>query len=126
MQPKILYIEDQLINLRLMKKLLKRTNYQLIEAMDGLTGLEIALEAMPDLIITDIHLPDINGYEVIRGLKQSPETFHIPVLALTADTLQQTKMACIEAGADGYITKPITNTQLVRTLEDFLAVATPR
>lgn len=110
---KILYVEDNPINMLLIRKMLNVTDYQLIEAMDGLSGYDAALHMQPDLIITDIGLPDISGIELVRRIKQTPALRHIPIIALTADVSENTSEACLEAGCTRVIHKPVSRFALL-------------
>lgn len=114
---RILYIEDDHINMSLIEKMLKLMDYELIMAFDGLTGLQAAQREQPDLILMDINLPDISGIEATRRLKANPNLAHIPVVALTADT--DNYRACREAGCDGYLNKPVSRTSLLKTIHQF-------
>jgi PAS domain S-box-containing protein len=105
---RILYIEDNLSNLRLVERILEsQTAVELIPAMQGTLGLELARQHQPDLIVLDVHLPDMPGIEVLRRLKAQEDTHDIPVVVLSADASEQQIKALREAGACNYITKPL-------------------
>ncbi|GAB4324993.1 MAG: response regulator [Phototrophicales bacterium] len=116
----ILYVEDNPQNMRLVRKMLKGGGYEMIEAPDGQTGVRLALEFKPDLILMDINLPDIDGLEATRQLKSNPKCDHIPIIALTANAMHGDRERFIEAGCDGYIAKPITRNELLNTINYFL------
>ncbi len=117
----ILYIEDNPLNMRLVRKILNHMGYQMIEAMDGLTGLEMARTDRPDLILMDVNLPDIDGLEVTRQLKAIPNLRHIPVIALTANAMHGDREHCLAAGCDGYIAKPVARQELRNVVEHYLS-----
>lgn len=120
MGTRILYIEDNPQNLRLVRKMLNMAGYDMLEASDGLSGVAVAARELPDLILMDINLPDINGLEATARLKASPELAWIPVIALTANAMHGDRENCIAAGCDGYIPKPITKSELLGTVSFFL------
>lgn len=115
---RILYIEDNPVNMRLIKKMLKIMDYDMVEAYDGLSGISGAERIQPDLILMDINLPDVSGFEITRQIKASPVLNHIPVVALTADPSNYRQ--CLEAGCDGYLNKPISRAELLRTVRQFI------
>jgi CheY-like chemotaxis protein len=119
MNAKILYVEDDVRNMNLVRKMLKLTDYQLLEAVNGNSGFETALNEVPDLILMDVNLPDVNGIEVIRDIKQSPSLQHIPIVALTADTSDQTVEDCLVAGSATVIHKPVSRFQLLDAIRRF-------
>lgn len=120
MMAKILYIEDNPQNMRLVRKMLKLGGYDMIEAADGLTGVAVAAREMPDLILMDINLPDIDGLEATARLKASPDLAPIPVIALTANAMHGDRERFIAAGCDGYLAKPVTKNELLNTVAHFL------
>ncbi len=103
----ILIIEDHTDNLELMSYLLKAFGYATLAAADGLTGLELARSRQPELIVCDIQLPGIDGFEIARRLKQDDGLRKIPLVAITALAMVGDRERVIEAGFDGYIAKPI-------------------
>ncbi len=119
MPHKILYIEDNPNNMQLVRKMLKVTDYQLYEAVDGNSGYETALKVLPDLILTDINLPDINGVEVISYLKQSPLLHDVPIIAITADNSTKLEQQCLISGAVAVMHKPISRFHLLNTIRRF-------
>lgn len=119
MAHKILYIEDNPQNMRLVRKMLGVGGYEIIEASNGETGLKMAFEHRPDLILMDINLPDIDGMEVTARLKAAPETSHIPIIALTANAMHGDKERFTQGGCDGYLAKPVTKNELLNTVAYF-------
>lgn len=117
---KILYIEDNPQNMRLVRKMLRVGGYQMIEAMDGTTGIEVAAKELPDLILMDINLPDIDGTEATSRLKKDPTLRDIPVIALTANAMFGDRERFLDAGCDGYLAKPVSKNELLNTLAYFL------
>ncbi len=104
---KILVVDDNQDSRELVIKILQKEAVQLFEAIDGEDALEKVRQIHPDLILLDISLPKINGYEVIRRLKINNEFSAIPIIALTAHAMKGDKEKAIAAGCDGYISKPI-------------------
>ena len=86
---KVLYIEDNLDNMTLVKRVLEVEGYEVIGAINGRDGLAKAMQKIPDIVITDINLPDIDGYEVTENLKKDNKTAHIPVIAMTANVMKK-------------------------------------
>ena len=117
---KVLYIEDNLDNMILVKRVLEIEGYEVIAAHSGTEGLAKAIENRPDIIITDINLPDIDGYEITNNLKQDKKTAHIPVVAMTANVMKKDREHVFDAGCDGYISKPIDVDELPEQIEIFL------
>ncbi len=120
MTEKILYVEDNPLNLRLVRKILCHAGYEVLEAADGLSGLATAVEERPSLILMDINLPDIDGLEVTARLKSEPEMVSIPVVALTANAMHGDRAHYLANGCDGYLAKPVIREELLRTVEHFL------
>jgi pilus assembly protein CpaE len=119
MSEKILIIDDDLDTLRLVGLMLQRQGYQISAATNGQQGLEKAIEEDPDLILLDVMMPDMDGYEVTRRLRQNPSTLEIPILMFTAKTQLDDKVVGFEVGANDYLTKPTHPSELqarVRTL----------
>jgi len=121
MSAKVLYIEDNPLNMRLVRKILKSIGYTMVEAIDGLTGVQSAMREMPDVILMDINLPDIDGMEATARLKADAMTTHIPIIALTANAMHGDKERFIAAGCDGYLAKPVSKQELQNTLSYFLS-----
>jgi two-component system cell cycle response regulator DivK len=117
---KVLYIEDNFDNMILVKRVLEAEGYEVIGAETGAQGLSRALEVKPDIVITDINLPDIDGYEITAMLKKGATTAHIPVIAMTANVMKKDRENILEAGCDAYISKPIDIDELPDQIESFL------
>jgi len=117
----LLYIEDNLANLSLVETiLLARPGWHTMPALQGRIGLELAREHVPDLILLDLHLPDISGEEVLRRLRADSRTASIPVVVITADATRAKVDRLIAAGADAYLTKPLDIDEFMDTLHQFL------
>src|SRR5262249_53013185 len=126
MPPKrILYVEDNFQNKRLVRKILVAKGYEVLEAEDGLTGVEMVQRERPDLVLMDINIPGIDGMEATARLKQNPDVKHIPVIALTANAMVGDREKIIAAGCDGYMPKPINNALLVETIKKFVGSPDP-
>lgn len=116
---RVLYIEDNPQNKRLVRKLLTVKGYDVLEADDGLIGVEIAQRERPDLILMDINIPGIDGMEATARLKKS-EVAHIPIIALTANAMVGDRERIMAAGCDEYMQKPVSNAVLWNTVERFI------
>ncbi len=117
---KILIVEDNEMNLDMLSRRLARKGYQIITAMDGAEGLQMANYEMPDLILMDMSLPGMDGWEATRHLKASPETSKIPVIALTAHAMVGDREKAMEAGCNDYDTKPVELDRLIGKMENLL------
>ena len=117
----ILYIEDNPLNMRLVRKLVKSFGYNMIEAMDGITGLNMVKNERPDLVLVDVNLPGMDGLEIASTMKDTPELASIPTIALTANAMHGDRERCLAAGCDAYIAKPIARQELFNTLNRFLS-----
>jgi two-component system cell cycle response regulator DivK len=109
----ILYVEDNEFNRKIVRHLLARTTYRLIEAADGEAGVATAREARPDLVIMDIQLPKLSGLEATRQLSAAPETRGIPVIVITSFALAGDEQKAREAGAVAYLAKPYSPRELL-------------
>jgi two-component system cell cycle response regulator DivK len=118
--PKILIVEDNQDNRELIVKALKINGYKLIEAVDGEEAIEKAKSERPDLILMDLFIPKIDGYEVTRRLKGNDEFKNIPVIACTAHAMKGDMEDALAAGCDGYIPKPIDVRLLSNQINSFL------
>ena len=117
---RILIVEDNPISLTLLKQLLKAHGYEVLGIPEGLQALDLARAEQPDLILMDIRLPDISGFEVTRLLKQDDRTKTIPIIAVTALASPEYEKKGLESGCDAYIPKPITLGSFLRTIDLFL------
>ncbi len=120
MSKRILYIEDNPENRMLMRRVLMAEGYEVEEANDGQAGMLKAAERPPDLILMDINLPEIDGYEVTARLKQLPNMSGVPIIAVTANVMKGDREKTLAAGCDGYIQKPIDIDLLPSQIESFL------
>ena len=116
----ILYVEDNEPNRMIVRDLLKRTSYQLIEAYDGEAGVAKALEIRPDLILMDIQLPKISGMEATRQLRAAPATANTPIIAITSFALSGDDQKAKEAGATAYLAKPYSPFDLLTLIRKLL------
>jgi CheY-like chemotaxis protein len=120
----MLYIEDNPTNLKLVEQIVARhINLRLLTAVNGNSGIEIARGSRPEVILTDINLPDIDGYEVLKILRSDPATAHIPVLAISANAMPPDVDRGMKAGFFRYITKPIKVNELMEALDVALEFA---
>jgi two-component system cell cycle response regulator DivK len=117
---KILVVDDNQDNRELVVKVLKNKGYEIIEAIDGEEAVEKAIAQKPDLILLDISIPKLNGYEVTRILKGKEDFKDIPVVALTAHAMKGDRLKALEAGCEGYITKPINVRELPAQVKSFI------
>ena len=118
----ILYIEDNPDNMKLVQRALETRGYRLLQAMTGLSGVEVAEREDVDLILLDINLPDIDGYEVARRIRKSAKSslLHTPIIAVTANALKGDAEKALDAGCDVYMSKPINIRELWARVEAFV------
>ena len=114
---KILVIEDNEINQDLILRRLKKKGFEVVIASDGEEGLKLIGEISPDLILLDMSIPKMDGWQVAQASKSNPETKNIPIIALTAHAMQGDREKALEAGCDEYETKPIQFKQLLSKIE---------
>lgn len=119
-QQEILIIEDDPVIQGILSMNLTDEGYQVLTAGEGLVGVRLATEAQPGLILMDMRLPDITGWEATQRLKAQPETKHIPIIALTAQSTSEDLRRCFDAGCDAFMTKPIQFSQLFTKIEMLL------
>ena len=118
---RVLVVEDNDMNMQLVEYLLEEGGYQIVKAASGEEALSTARNGEPvDLILMDIHLPGIDGLSVIREMKSDPKTGAIPILALTAHAMRGDKDRFLEAGCDGYISKPIDVKTFLTSIRQYL------
>jgi CheY-like chemotaxis protein len=118
----ILVVEDNEMNLDMLSRRLERRGHQVLIATDGLTGVNLAHSNMPNLILMDMSLPIMDGWEATRRIKGAPETNHIPIIALTAHALAEDRQRCFEAGCDDYESKPIKFPELLAKINGILGI----
>jgi CheY-like chemotaxis protein len=122
----VLYIEDNLANLRLVERILGHVgNVEVISAMQGKLGLEFARVHRPDLILLDLHLPDMTGEDVAVTLKQAEETRDIPIVILTAAAHASQRRRLLDLGVHGYLTKPFKVAQMLTLVEQIIGGHSP-
>jgi CheY-like chemotaxis protein len=125
MPEKILVIEDNEQNRILMRQILTCHGYDVLEAADGLTGLEMARAHMPALILLDIQMPVMNGFAVIRELRNNPELRKIKVIAVTSFAMKGDREKALQAGFDEYVTKPIDTRKFPELVKQVLSRMQP-
>lgn len=118
---RILYIEDNPENRMLVRRVLTAEGYTLLEAANGASGLRLAEEDSPDLILMDINLPEMDGYELTTRIKLNPKLADVPVIAMTANVMHGDREKSLAAGCDGYIQKPIDIDLLPDQIAKFLS-----
>src|SRR6202051_2944421 len=121
--PKILLVEDNEMNRDMLSRRLQRKGYEVVLALDGQTGVEMTQNQRPDLVLMDMSLPVLDGWEATRRLKTDASTRHIPVIALTAHAMSSDREKALEAGCDDYDTKPV---ELPRLLAKIAALLSAR
>lgn len=120
---KILIVEDNPMNLDMLSRRLLRAGYQVVSAENGVLGVDAARREQPDLILMDLSLPEIDGWEATRRIRAEPTTCHIPVIALTAHALTSDRESALAAGCSDFDTKPI---EMPRLLGKMKLLLTPR
>ena len=118
--PKILLVEDNEMNRDMLSRRLARKGYEVAIAEDGQRGIDMASSENPDLILMDMSLPVVDGWEATRRIKSTPETGTIPIIALTAHAMASDREKAMEAGCDDYDTKPVELPRLLGKIERFL------
>lgn len=121
MSKKVLIIEDDLSAARLTEYTLEQAGYEVITAYDGFDGLDKAVTECPDLIILDVMLPGLDGYEVCRQLRQESETATLPILIISAKARDDDRDIGLRVGADAYIAKPVDPSVIIQKVEDILS-----
>jgi two-component system cell cycle response regulator DivK len=123
MSRRILVVEDQDDNRRIIRDLLSSVGYEMIEALDGESGVRLAASQRPDLILMDIQLPVLDGYEATRRIRQNPDLDQIPIVAVTSYALSGDDAKAAAAGCNAYVAKPFSPRQLLATIRELLAEA---
>jgi two-component system, cell cycle response regulator DivK len=121
MSPRVLLVEDNDANADMLSRRLRRHGFVVLLAMDGLDAVAAATRERPDLVLMDIGLPKVDGLESTRRLKANPDTAAIPVVALTAHAMVSDHQKCLDAGCDGFETKPIDLPRLLDTIRRLIA-----
>jgi len=120
MSKRILAIEDHEENRRILRLLLQSAGFEMIEAGDGAAGVAVAAAEKPDLILMDIQLPVLDGYEATRRIKANPDLRHIPIIVVTSYALSGDDVKAFEAGCDAYVTKPFVPRELLAKIRGYL------
>jgi two-component system cell cycle response regulator DivK len=120
MSQRILVIEDNEDNRRIVRDLLTSVGYEIIEAVTGEEGVTMAGAQVPDLILMDIQLPGLDGYDATRRIKADPTLRHIPIIAVTSYALSGDDVKAFEAGCDGYVSKPFSPRALLAKIREYL------
>ncbi len=118
---KILLVEDNEMNRDMLSRRLQRKGYEVVLAVDGKEGINMATSSTPDLILMDLSLPIIDGWEATRQIKSQAETANIPIIALTAHAMEDDRRLALEAGCDDYDSKPVDFPRLVSKIEACLS-----
>jgi len=118
--PRILIVEDNELSRDMLSRRLRRKGYEVIVAVDGAEGVAMAGEQMPDIVLMDLSLPDMDGWKATQTLKENPKTRAIPVIALTAHAMSGDRERALEAGCDDYDTKPIDLRRLLTKIHRFV------
>lgn len=120
MAVRILYVEDNNHSRRIVKKMLKPMGYELLEAVSASQGVTLANQEQPDLILMDIELPDMSGFQAIQQIRQYHHLTHIPIVVVTADSSGRYYRGCLNNGCDAYLNKPLSRGTLLRTVRQVL------
>ena len=126
MSQTILVIEDQEDNRRILRDLLTSSGFTVIEAVTGPQGVEKAIQIQPDLILMDIQLPGVDGYEATRRIREQSSLQTTPIIAVTSYALSGDDVKAYAAGCNGYVTKPFSPRQLVAKVREFLVPSPPK
>jgi two-component system, cell cycle response regulator DivK len=120
--PRLLYVEDNEMNRDMLSRRLQRRGFEVLIAADGEEGVILAAAERPDLILMDMSLPVLDGWEATRRIKAAPDTQRIPIIGLTAHAMAADRDKCLEAGCDDYDTKPVELGRLLEKIERLLAI----
>ena len=124
--PKILVVDDDEMNRDMLSRRLEKRGYTLALAVDGGQGVALARSELPDLILMDMSLPVLDGWDATRQIKADPATKVIPVIALTAHAMESDRQKALEAGCDDFDTKPVELARLLTKIEDLLKKFPPK
>lgn len=117
---KILLVEDNEMNRDMLSRRLERRNFEVMIAIDGKEGIDSAMKQLPDIILMDMSLPVLDGWEATRQIKANPSTAHIPIIGLSAHAMSGDRERALEAGCDDYDTKPVELPRLLDKISHFL------
>lgn len=120
MTPSVLVVDDEEMTRNLLRLMLERTGFEILEAEDGLKALEMVTEHLPDVLLLDVMMPNMDGFAVCEAVRNQVETADIPIILLSARTSEDFVQRGLEAGANRYLGKPIGRDELVRTLREVL------
>jgi CheY-like chemotaxis protein len=121
MKLKALIIEDNEQNMYMLSFLLEKNNYEVIQAYNGLDGINAAVEKAPDVILLDIQLPEMDGYEIARELRKKSDLNNIPIVAVTSHAMVGDREKAMASGATGYIEKPIDPDNFIQKMESYFS-----
>lgn len=124
--PKLLLVEDNEMNRDMLSRRLEKRGYSLVIAVDGGAGVSLAKSELPDLILMDMSLPVIDGWEATKQVKADPATAGIPIIALTAHAMDSDRVKALEAGCDDFDTKPVELARLLGKIEELLKKFPPK
>jgi len=122
---RVLIVDDSPSQLAAMKKIVDKLGHEVISAEDGALGVEVAKRELPDLILMDVVMPNLNGFQATRSISKDPTTSHIPIVLVTTKDQVTDKVWGLRQGAKAYLTKPVNETQLVELVNELLAGRTP-
>jgi twitching motility two-component system response regulator PilH len=117
---RILIVDDSPSQLLGIKRIVEKLGHETLSAEDGAAGVEMAKQEKPDLILMDVVMPNLNGFQATRTISKNPETAHIPIILVTTKDQETDKVWGMRQGAKAYVTKPIKEDELVKTLKEFL------
>ena len=118
----VLYIEDNRVNLEIVRRMLTYIGYTVLQAETGISGVEMAIDKQPDLILVDMFLPDIGGADVIKALRGTLD-YDVPILVITASEYPKAQQACKNAGCNGFMMKPVSRSDLLKTVKRHLQIS---
>ena len=117
---RILIVDDSPSQLLGIKRIVEKLGHETLTAEDGAQGVEVAKAELPDLILMDVVMPNLNGFQATRTISKTPETAHIPVILVTTKDQETDKVWGMRQGAKAYVTKPVKEDELVKTMQEFL------
>ncbi|MDE5086533.1 MAG: response regulator [Trichodesmium sp. St15_bin1_1] len=118
---KILLVEDNEMNRDMLSRRLVRKKFEVVIAVDGVEGVEMSISEAPNIIIMDMSLPELDGWEATRRIKANPQTKSIPVIAMTAHAMTGDREKCLQAGCDDYDTKPVELSRLLDKIKNLIS-----